>query len=136
MTTDSTARVLDGGGPLVLHERPPTSRCRLAAGACALKWPPTWLRPAIRSSYRSVLERHDGGPAMVELQRVHAAVSLTTGQCDPRDAAAERYLAEHPWIVAALASQLDLFRRRRCAGPHNAIAARTEPRSTAFNPVR
>jgi hypothetical protein len=113
MTTDSTARVLDGGGPLFLHERPPYEPMPACGrGVCVeMAADVATAGDSILVSLRP-MERHDGGPAMVELQRVHAAVSLTTGQCDPRDATAERYLAEHPWIVAALASQLDLFRRR------------------------
>lgn len=79
-------------------------------------------------------ERHDGGPVHAELERFDVAVSLATGQCSSRDNAADRLLAEHPWIAAALASQLDQLRRRarrllaqRDRGSHRAALDHAKP---------
>jgi hypothetical protein len=58
------------------------------------------------------MERHDGGSAIVALERFQVVVSLDTGHCSPCDNAAERLLAEHRWIPAALAPQLEQLRRR------------------------
>lgn len=113
MTTDSTTRVLDAGGPLFLHELPPYDPMP-ACGRGVCVETPTHVAAAdepLLLSLRS-MDRHNGGPAVVEPQRFDVAVSLATGHCSPRDADAGRWLAEYPWTAPALASQLEPFRRR------------------------
>ena len=113
MTTDATTRVLDAGGPLFLHDQPPYHPMPACGRGMCVEMPADIAKPvhSIVVSLRP-MERHDGGPAVVELERFQVAVSLDTGQCSPCDDAAERLLAEQPWIPFALTSQLEPLRRR------------------------
>jgi SEC-C motif len=113
MTIASTTRVLDSGGPLFLHERPPYEPMPACGRGVCVDMPDDVA--AIDEPFvvaLRLMERHDGGPADVELERFHVAVSLTNGQCSAQDPAAARLLDERPWIPAALASRLDDLRRR------------------------
>jgi hypothetical protein len=113
MTTSSTTRVLDAGGPLFLHERPPYDPMPPCGQGVCVEMPQdvaSAADPLLVSLRR--MQRHDGGPAVVETQRFNVAVSLATGHCSPRDDAAAQLLTEHPWMVAAVASQLGELRRR------------------------
>jgi SEC-C motif-containing protein len=113
MTSSSTTRVLDAGGPLFLHEHPPYDPMPACGRGVCVEMPATVtvagdpLLVALRH-----FERHDGGPVHAELERFDVAVSLATGQCSPRTDAAKRLLDESPWVAAALASQLEELRRR------------------------
>jgi SEC-C motif len=113
MPTDSTTRVLDAGGPLFLHERPPFDPMPPCGQGVCVEMPADVASVAepLLVSLR-LLERHDGGPAVVDIQRFDVAVSLDTGHCSPRNTAAAQRLTEHPWVAAALASQLGELRRR------------------------
>lgn len=113
MTTDSTTRVLDAGRPLFLHERPPYDPMPPCGRGVCVEMPATAATDgdSLLVSIRRI-ERHDGGPALAELERSDVVVSLATAQCAARSPAAERLLAECPWIAAALASQIDPLRRR------------------------
>jgi hypothetical protein len=113
MTSNSTTRALDAGGPLFLHEHPPYDPMPACGRGVCVEMPATVdaAGEPLLVSLRH-FERHDGGPVHAELERFDVDVSLATGQCSPRDADAERLLAEHPWIAAALASQLEDLRRR------------------------
>jgi hypothetical protein len=113
MTSNSTTRVLDAGGPLFLHEHPPYDPMPACGRGVCVEMPATVgaAGDPLVVSLRH-FERHDGGPVHAELERFDVAVSLATGQCSPRTAAAERLLDESAWIAAALASQLEELRRR------------------------
>ena len=113
MTSNSTTRVLDAGGPLFLHEHPPYDPMPACGRGVCVEMPATVAAPGdpLLVSLRH-FERHDGGPVHAELERFDVAVSLATGRCSPRTAAAERLLVEHPWLAAALASQIEELRRR------------------------
>jgi hypothetical protein len=128
MTSNSTARSLDAGGPLFLHEHPPYDPMPPWGRGVCVEMPSTVADAGdpLLVSLRH-FERHDGGPAHAELNRFDVAVSLATGQCSPRTAAAERRLDESPWIAAALASQLEELRRRarRLVAQHDRSSYRT-----------
>jgi hypothetical protein len=112
MTSHATTRSLDAGGPLFLHEHPPYDSMPACGRGVCVEIPATATAgDPLLVSLRH-FERHDGGPVHAELERFDVAVSLATGQCFPRTAAAERLLDQSPWITAALASQLDELRRR------------------------
>src|SRR5450432_1559193 len=113
MTSSSTTRVLDAGGPLFLHEHPPYDPMPACGRGVCVEMPATVAAAGdpLLVSLRH-FERHDGGPVHAERERFDVAVFLTTGHCSPRTAAAERSLDESPWIAAALASQLEELRRR------------------------
>jgi hypothetical protein len=113
MTFSSNTRVLDAGGPLFLHEHPPYDPMPACGRGVCVEMPATVTAASepLLVSLRP-FERHDSGPAHVELERFDVAVSLATGKCSSRDAAAERLLDTYPWIAAALASQLEELRRR------------------------
>ncbi len=89
MPTDSTTRVLDAGGPLFLHQRPPYNPMPPCGQGVCVEMPADVASAAepFLVSLR-LLERHDGGAAIVDSQRFDVAVSLDTGQCSPRDATA------------------------------------------------
>jgi len=113
MTIASTPRVLDSGGPLFLHERPPYEPMPPCGRGVCVDMPDDVA--AIEEPFvvaLRLMERHDGGPAHVELERFQVAVSLSDGQCSAQDPVAARLLDERPWIPAALASRLEDLRRR------------------------
>jgi hypothetical protein len=114
MTSDSTTtRVLDAGGPLFLHEKPPYDPMPACGRGVCVQMP-----AAVASTGQSFVvslrhfERHDGGQAIVEQAPFDVAVSLATAACSPRSGDAERALLEHPWIADALASQIEPLRQR------------------------
>jgi hypothetical protein len=113
MTTCGAMRVLDAGGPLFLHERPPYDPMPACGHGVCVETPShlaSMSEPFVVSLRR--MERHDGGPVVVEHDRFHVAISLPTGRCSPHDEAAQAFLENHPWIVPALGSQLEHLRQR------------------------
>lgn len=113
MTTGSTTRVLDAGGPLFLHDHPPYDPMPPCGHGVCVEMPTdvtSVTEPFLVSLRR--MRRHDGGPVIVETQRFDVAVSLATGHCLPRDDVAAQLLTEHPWMATALASELGELRRR------------------------
>ncbi|HEY4220968.1 MAG TPA: hypothetical protein VGO62_06490, partial [Myxococcota bacterium] len=78
--------MLDAGGPLFLHERPPYDPMPACGRGVCVEMPATVAavdqdRPFV-VSFRH-FERHDGGQAIVDPARFDVAISLGTGKCSP-----------------------------------------------------
>jgi hypothetical protein len=70
-------------------------------------------------------ERH-GGSVRVGGDRVTVVAAVSTGRCSPTDDRATRFLADHPWIEAALTQHLELLQHRahRAEAQHDRTTCR------------
>jgi hypothetical protein len=109
--TESSGRVVDGGGPTLFFEHDPPPPC--GHGVCVetrfddLTQAADEITLAVRRA-----ERHDGGPAALLGDPILFSVSLATAECSPRDTAGVALLAEHRWLPETLAAQLQWLRDR------------------------
>ena len=134
MLEKSQQRLIDAGGPFMLHEHDPPPECG-HGGVCV----DTQLDAAHRTDDRVVLslrraKGQESGSVQVEKGQVFVTLSLATGDCSPHDAQASAFLAEHGWLARALAARVDWVRLRvqRAASRRDrtgilAALARAEP---------
>jgi hypothetical protein len=123
MAEGSTVRALDAGGAFVLEEHDPPAPC--AHGVCVetqFDGADDEVTLLLRHAHR-----HGNAPIDAYGERTTIAFSLLTGDCSPRDPAAEHFLAERPWLRPALLRRLNWLGDRA----HRAIAQR-DRRTSCF----
>jgi uncharacterized protein YchJ len=113
LSTVTTSRVLDDGGPFALWASEPNSEeahphCRHGI----------WVEPELDGAGESLplrlraAERVSTRTANVETEGVRVVLSLSTGACIPADAPAADLLARSPWILEALGGRIEWLRER------------------------
>ncbi len=114
--TDTALRALDAGGPFPIF--PPSLEREARDGDHAIVVQPHYVSSAgevaeeMTVTLRAAELGGGGQKLLLGQRRYEVKVALGSGECFGLDDEAKRLLASYPWIVTALAGELDQLRRR------------------------